>query len=80
MKQRVLNLISECCALCEPELTEETLLAEISLDSLGFVRLVVRLEAEFGIEFDDEELNFYEWNSVRDILVEVEEKMGKRKI
>lgn len=74
MTEKIIELIKQNCALEENNVTPETKLKEISLDSLSFISLIVNLEQEFGIEFDDEELNIYEWETVQEIINLVEEK------
>ena len=59
MREKVCEFIKKHCAL-EEEVTEESKLRELSLDSLSFVQVVVDIEAEMGIEFEIEELNIDE--------------------
>ena len=71
--RKVIQIIRDCCALTEDGITPETEIKSISLDSLSFVELIVNLEAEFGISFDDEQLNIYDYATVQDIINFVEE-------
>ena len=75
MKEKVRERIRGGCALPEIKLGEDTLLNEISLDSLSFIEVLVSLEEEFHIEFEDEELNFYHWIKIGDIVKAVENKI-----
>lgn len=68
LRTEVLELIREACAVEEPNLCEESIFEEISIDSLSFIELIVRAEDKFGIEFDDEDLNIYGWKTVGDFI------------
>ncbi len=57
MKERIIKIVRDCCALTEVNMTPASEIKELSLDSLSFVELIVKLETEFGIEFEDEQLN-----------------------
>lgn len=79
MRKIIFELIQESCAFREEKLTLRTPLRKISLDSLSFVALLVKLEETFGIAFEDEELNFYEWRTVGELVRAVEEKKHAKK-
>jgi acyl carrier protein len=68
-----MQIIRECCALTEDGITAETEIKAVSLDSLSFIQLIVSLETEFGIEFDDERLDIYAYEAVNDVISAVEE-------
>lgn len=74
MNQRFLTLLREHCALEEKEITPETPLESLSLDSLSFIALLVGLEEEFGVEFEDEELLLSAWERVGELQKRIEEK------
>ena len=80
MKERVIQLLQDACALEEKGITSRTNLKELSLDSLSFIDFLVNVENEFGIEFEPEELSINEWKSVRDILRTVEERRDETNI
>jgi acyl carrier protein len=72
MKEKIIEIIRECCALTEDNITPDTELKDLSLDSLSFVEFIVKLESEFNIEFEDEQLNIRDYATVRDIITAVE--------
>lgn len=78
MKEKIIEIIKNNCAL-EERITAETLLKELSLDSLSFVSVIAELEDAFGIEFELEELNMEEWESAEDLIKAVEEKINAEK-
>jgi acyl carrier protein len=79
MKERIITMIKDACALAESNINEKTKLSEISLDSLSFIQLIVNLEDEFDIQFEDEELNIYDFKTVNDLVDIVEEKINEKK-
>lgn len=74
MIELIVGLIKEACALNE-EVTYETELEFISLDSLTFVGVLVEMEKLFDIEFELDELNIANWKTVGDICQSVEGKI-----
>ena len=65
---KIMLIIRDCCALTEDGITPESEIKTLSIDSLSFVELIVNLETEFGIEFEDEQLNIYDYVTVQDII------------
>jgi acyl carrier protein len=49
------------------------------LDSLSFVGIIVKLEEEFEVEFDLDELGVLDWKTVGDIINGVEDKLNEKK-
>ena len=78
MKETIIEIIKNQCAL-EENVTPESLLKELSLDSLSFVSVILELEDTFKVEFDLEELNIEEWERAEDIIRAVEEKVNAEK-
>lgn len=78
MKEMIIEIIKNQCAL-EENVTSESLLKELSLDSLSFVSVIAELEDTFGVEFELEELNIEEWERAEDIIKAVEEKVNAEK-
>lgn len=78
MKEKILTIIKEACAL-EENMDENTTLESLSLDSLSFVEALVEIEEEFHIEFDIDELGIFNWEKIEDIIKNVEEKIHEKK-
>lgn len=74
LRKEALELIGEICAVKEEKVDEDSLFAQLSIDSLSFVELVVKAEDKFGIRFEDEELTIYAWERARDFIDAVEKK------
>ena len=49
-------------------------LAEIGIDSITFIRIVIALEEAFNIKFEDEILILSEFPTVKDLIDYVDEK------
>ena len=53
----------------------DTSLADINLDSIKFIKIVVALEEKFDFEFDDEKLLITEFPTVKTMIEYVESKV-----
>ena len=78
MNEKIIEIIKKNCAL-DDEITIESELKLLSLDSLTFVTILVEIEELYNIEFDIEKLDIKSWKSVNDLIKEVE-KMCNEKI
>lgn len=56
------------------EIDDENDLASIGINSIGFVKLIVKIEGEFGFQFDDEYLDYTKFKTVNDLVLYVLEK------
>jgi len=79
ISEKIISMVVESCAITEHDVGEDTEIKTISLDSLSFVGLIVGLENEFGVEFEDERLNIYGYETVRDIIAVVEDLINAGK-
>ena len=79
MREEIICILRENCALPEEEVFESSVLSELSLDSLSFIDALVKIEEISGIEFDMEELDLSRWERVEDIIRSVEEKKNAEK-
>ena len=79
MKEKIIEIIRNACALEEDNITLETRMQDISLDSLSFIECLVRVEEIFNIEFEAEELDMNGWETVGDILKEAERKIHENR-
>lgn len=77
MKEKIMEIIRGACAL-EENITENSELRLLSLDSLSFVGAVVAIEDEFDIEFDIDELVTDKFGTVLDVINAVKEKIHER--
>ena len=53
-----------------------SLQADLSLDSLAMVMLLIEIDEAFGIELDESDMNPFELNTVQDIIVLVSKYLG----
>ena len=49
-------------------------LGQLELNSLSFIKIIVGMEMEFNIEFEDESLDFSKFTSLGDLCEYVEER------
>lgn len=53
-----------------------SLQADLALDSLAMVMLLIEIEEEFGIELEESDMNPFELNTVQDIIDLVSKYLG----
>lgn len=75
----VVNIIKKCQEQQDMEITENSSLEDMAMDSLDFVKLVVDLEETFEVEFEEEMLSVNKYEIVRD-LVEYVMYLNKKKV
>lgn len=71
MKERITAILSEltCCENISPD---SLLREDLMLDSFSMVSLLIELENEFDVFFDESDLDFSELTTVRDVFSLVE--------
>lgn len=57
------------------ECTEDGGLNLIGLNSISFIKLVVLIENEFGIEFDDEDLDVKKFTGFNDVISYIQHRI-----
>ena len=78
MEDEVIKIIQEACALKE-DIQAESELKLLSIDSLSFIGAIVKMEDIFEIEFEPDELEIFAWETVGDIILNVEKKINEKK-
>ena len=66
-KYEVIEMLEEICSKKISD-TSETLLGDLSLDSLGMVMLLVMIEEVFEIELDESDMNPFSLITVEDVI------------
>lgn len=75
-EERLAEIIRKAVNLSDDvALDENTDLAQIDINSLNFLKIIVDIEDEFDIEFDDEELNFELFGTIHSIIEKIDEKI-----
>ena len=76
MKEKIIGIIQEELKEISPgiEIGMEDKLDELGLNSITFVKLMVKFEEEFDIEFDDEDLNIGKFSIIDDICKYITDK------
>lgn len=74
MEKRVSDCIAEILNVEEINIDADQDIAQLGMDSLKFIQLIVKIEAEFNISFDDD-LVFENLNTIRKLVNAVSEKV-----
>lgn len=56
-------------------LNDDEFLKTVGLNSINFIQMIVALEDEFDMEFDEEEIDDYEKISINSLCVYIESKL-----
>lgn len=79
VEEQVRKIIAQSLEVNETVLAEKELIYN-GLNSLTFIKIIVGLEENFEIEFDDNDLNYELFSTVDDIIKYVRDKLNiKRK-
>ena len=76
-QQRIINLICEQIVVgvsVDEVNNESSLIADLQLDSIQMIELITKLEGEFSIEIDDEDMDFQIFSKVNSLAGFVESK------
>ena len=77
LEERIIKIFRKAVNISEDVvLTSDTMINTLEVNSLNFLKIIVEIEEEFAIEFEDEELNFYTFNSIKDIVELVKNKQN----
>lgn len=72
---RIENIIKQCLKLDKNEIDEESILTDYGMDSLNFVELIVRIEEEYDISIEDEDLLIENFNTISKIKLYLTERV-----
>ena len=78
-----LEKVQQLLAMASPREIEEItpekhLVSDLEMDSFGLMEVVMAFEDEFGIEIPDRDLRLFD--TVRDVMVYLEEKTGAKHV
>lgn len=59
-----------------PQMSGATQLSELGLNSLLFIKIVVRLEVEFDVDFDDESMDIMMFVVIDDIVKHIQNQQN----
>lgn len=80
MNQIEMRLVKVLKATTGKNVDDEAMLnsdfTDLGINSLSFIKLVVAMEEEFDIEFDDTQINYELFGTVKELAAIIEEKMG----
>lgn len=61
----------------EGEIGLEDNLGTIGLNSVSFIKIIVAIEKEFDIEFEDESLNYNVFKNIKELIIYIENKLNR---
>lgn len=76
LEERVYKVLEDISGVKKPS-KADMLLEELAFDSLGMVTLLLSLEDEFGIEFDESDLNPFDLKTVGEVVDLIEKYCGE---
>lgn len=76
--KEIIKLITEIGELSD-NIDLDTTFDEIELDSIGFVTIIVEIETNYEIEFDDENMLITNYQSIGEFVEYVKKKTAKAK-
>ena len=74
--ERIIGVIKGVIGENDKELTGDTKVESIGVSSIDYVKILIMLETEFDIEFDDEDLVLDENTCISDLASKVSEKIS----
>lgn len=77
IKRRLINILKENNVIdnSSEELFSENGLNVLEINSMTFIRIIIVIEEEFDIEFDDLELDFQLFGSLDDLVKLIQKKL-----
>ena len=75
LEEKIREILFELSGI-ETTDNETSLQADLALDSLAMVMLLIEIEEEFGIELEESDMNPFELNTVQDIIDLVSKYLG----
>lgn len=76
LEERVYKVLEEISGVKKIS-KSDNLQEDLAFDSLGMVTLLIELEDEFGIEFDESDLNPFDLKTVREVVDLIEKYCGE---
>ncbi|MNW40286.1 Acyl carrier protein [compost metagenome] len=76
ISERVASIIQDTLQVSRSEFAQTENLIELGMTSLSFVKLIVLLETEFNIEFDDDDFLMDKFEFLDDFVSYVQKKIN----
>lgn len=75
MREQILECIKKNVN-AENEITEDTPIVDLNIDSIKMIYLLIEVEKQFEIEIDDSNLNYKNYTCIKDLIDMIEEQIG----
>lgn len=80
LTEQIIDIFRTVCKVehvkLPPQISGATKLSELGLNSLLFIKIVVRLEVEFDVDFDDESMDITMFVVMDDIVKHVQSQQN----
>lgn len=78
IENRVIEIIKNAVNISdETTIISNTLINTLKINSLNFLKIIVDIEEEYDIEFDDEELNFDGFSTIKALVEHIDKKRNE---
>lgn len=67
VKKKIIEVINESLERDVAEFLDDNELQEIGLNSVSFIKIVVKLEQIFDVEFEDDALEYFKFTYLEDL-------------
>lgn len=68
MEMQIINILKTKLDINCEDLSKDTALSDLNIESLLFIEIIVTLETEFKIELDDSDLDFASYETINDLI------------
>lgn len=79
MKEAIYNVIKRSVS-SSADFKDNTALIEMGIDSIGFITMIIALEEEFNIRFEDMQLVYDNYSTIGQLISVVQQTIEKQKI
>ena len=73
-QEELINIIKEAVK-DNQDITKETVLADLGIDSITFISLIIEIEDRYDIEFDDEKMMIEQYKTIGDLIIYIKESI-----
>lgn len=68
LEKQIINILKTKLDINYEDLSKDTVLSDLNIESLLFIEIIVTLETEFKIELDDSNLDFASYETINDLI------------
>lgn len=68
IERQIINILKTKLDINYEDLSKDTAISDLNIESLLFIEIIVTLETEFKIELDDSDLDFSSYETINDLI------------